>query len=253
MKTLLDELAAVGPYFAVAHGAQAPAEGFRPLTELYGDGSGSRDGSRDGSCDGSGSYAELAAFAADVGRRLGTDEARVAASTLQLGLASRLWSLALGAAALGGRVPDLAPDRLHWRRIRPSGSVELWLPHPRTLPGPPADALRETVLDANLRTLDAAARTRFGVSPHVLRGNAASALVGSLRVLLNAGRPSYPAAALTEALLAGPLAGSGTFVHEEGLGVAFARRSCCLYYRVPGGGGGTCSDCVLRIRTGPPA
>ncbi|MFI1618174.1 (2Fe-2S)-binding protein [Streptomyces lydicus] len=25
---------------------------------------------------------------------------------------------------------------------------------------------------------------------------------------------------------------------------AFARRSCCLYYRVPGGG--LCADCVLR-------
>lgn len=38
--------------------------------------------------------------------------------------------------------------------------------------------------------------------------------------------------------------GTGTFLHEEGLGVAFVRRSCCLYYQVPGGG--LCGDCVLR-------
>lgn len=56
------------------------------------------------------------------------------------------------------------------------------------------------------------------------------------------------AALLAAGLLAdgGPLEGTGTYLHEPGLGVAFLRRSCCLYYKVPGGG--LCGDCVLRTK-----
>jgi hypothetical protein len=45
-----------------------------------------------------------------------------------------------------------------------------------------------------------------------------------------------------------PLAGLGEVVAEPGhpTGVGFARRTCCLFYRVPGGG--TCGDCVLDAR-----
>lgn len=120
----------------------------------------------------------------------------------------------------------------------------------RARPGLPAEALGENVL-ANLAVLDEALRERFGVSPKVLRGNAASGLVGALRVLIDR-VPGGAAVELAGALLAdgGALAGTGTFIHEEGLGVAFVRRSCCLYYQVPGGG--LCGDCVLRAgrRTG---
>ncbi len=85
------------------------------------------------------------------------------------------------------------------------------------------------------------------MSPKVLRGNAASGLVGALRVLLDR-VPGGTAVALAAGLLAdgGALGGTGRFIHEEGLGVAFIRRSCCLYYKVPGGG--LCGDCVLRTR-----
>ncbi|MFD5027729.1 (2Fe-2S)-binding protein [Streptomyces sp. NPDC058373] len=84
--------------------------------------------------------------------------------------------------------------------------------------------------------------------PRVLRGNSASALVGALRVLTNqAPDTPHPSVPLVERLLATPpLAGSGAFLHEEGLGIAFTRRSCCLYYRVPAE---KCGDCVLRTRT----
>jgi ferric iron reductase protein FhuF len=62
----------------------------------------------------------------------------------------------------------------------------------------------------------------------VLAGNAASALVGTARVL----GWGWPLAerALARGWLAGALAGS-------------RRTTCCLYYRVPGGG--LCGDCVL--------
>lgn len=105
-------------------------------------------------------------------------------------------------------------------------------------------ALGQNVL-GHLAVLDAEVRARYGVSPKVLRGNAASGLVGALRVLIDR-VPGGPAVSLAAELLAegGALGGTGTFIHEEGLGVAFVRRSCCLYYKVPGGG--LCGDCVLR-------
>ncbi|MGW7435386.1 (2Fe-2S)-binding protein [Streptomyces sp. NPDC054849] len=220
MDDVLRRLAAVGPFFTVPYGKEPPGPGFRPLTELYGE--------------------HLEPYVAEVGRRIGSGPGRVAASTAQLGIASRLWSLGLGCAALAGRVPDLAAERVWWR-LPDTGSLQLWLPEPADLP--PA-MLGETVL-GNLDVLDAGLRERFGVSSKVLRGNAASGLVGALRVLIDR-VPGGVAVELTGALLAegGALAGTGTFLHEEGLGVAFVRRSCCLYYQVPGGG--LCGDCVLR-------
>ncbi|MFG2973059.1 (2Fe-2S)-binding protein [Streptomyces sp. NPDC048331] len=227
MDDVLRRLAAVGPFFTVPYGKEPPGPGFRPLTTLYGD--------------------RLGPYVAEVGRRIGTGPGRVAASTAQLGIASRLWSLGLGCAALAGRIPDLAADRVWWR-LPDAGSLQLWLPEPA--PGLPAEALGENVL-AHLAVLDEGLRERFGVSPKVLRGNAASGLVGALRVLIDR-VPGGAAVELAGALLAdgGALAGTGTFIHEEGLGVAFVRRSCCLYYQVPGGG--LCGDCVLRTgrRTG---
>lgn len=222
MDDVLRRLAAVGPFFRVPYGKEPPGPGFRPLTALYGE--------------------HLGPYVAEVGRRIGSGPGRVAASTAQFGIASRLWSLGLGCAALAGRVPDLSADRVWWR-LPDAGSLELWLPEPAGLP---AEALGESVL-GNLTELDARLRERYGVSPKVLRGNAASGLVGALRVLLDR-VPGGAAVELAGALLAegGALAGTGTFLHEEGLGVAFVRRSCCLYYQVPGGG--LCGDCVLRTR-----
>ncbi|MFJ3723163.1 (2Fe-2S)-binding protein [Streptomyces sp. NPDC090045] len=222
MDDVLRRLAAVGPFFTVPYGTEPPGPGFRPLTALYGE--------------------RLGPYVSEVGRRIGSGPGRVAASTAQLGIASRLWSLGLGCAGLAGRVPDLAADRVWWR-LPAAGSLELWLPEPADRP---AETLGETVL-GNLAVLDTGLRERFGVSPKVLRGNAASGLVGALRVLIDR-VPGGAAVALAGALLAegGALAGTGTFLHEEGLGVAFVRRSCCLYYQVPGGG--LCGDCVLRTR-----
>ncbi|MFD6133500.1 (2Fe-2S)-binding protein, partial [Streptomyces diastaticus] len=230
LDTLLTRLARVGPYFTADPVPRAdPSEGgFRPLAELYGDG--------------------IAGHVEETGRRMGTGPGRVAASTAQLGLASRLWSLALGCAALGSEVPDLGPGRLWWRRPS-AGPVELRLPAPRPLPGPLPEALHRAVAVGHLAPLAEAVGSRYAVSPQVLRGNAASALVGAVRVLLDqAPEAAGRAVPLVEHLLGRPpLAHTGTFVHEEGLGVAFVRRSCCLFYRVPAE---TCGDCVLRTRGG---
>ncbi|MFD9123825.1 (2Fe-2S)-binding protein [Kitasatospora sp. NPDC059571] len=230
-RPLLERAGRLGPYFAVRGGTGdgPPPDGFRPLRELYGHGA---DG-------------PLARRIADVGRLLGTDEPRVAASTVHLGLAARLWSVALGPAVLGGAVPDLDPDRVHWA-LPPQGPLDLWLPQPPApAAGPLADRLHRAVLAANLAPLADAVRAYAPVAPGLLAGNAASALVGTVRVLAaapgTAAEGVRTAAALVRDLLGRPpLRGAGGFTAAGG---RFRRTSCCLYYRVPGGG--VCGDCVF--------
>ncbi|MBT3166738.1 (2Fe-2S)-binding protein [Streptomyces sp. Vc74B-19] len=174
-----------------------------------------------------------------VGAALRAPEPRVAASVAHQGLAARLWSVALGCAALYGAVPDLDPEAMRWD---PEGSApdDLWLTEVRPLPGD-AETLAEVVLHGHLEPLAAALRTRHRLAPGLLRGNAASALAASARELSRHARPDVAsrAARLSRELLAHPLlTGSGTLT-----GTAFRRRSCCLYYRVPGGG--VCGDCCF--------
>lgn len=185
----------------------------------------------------------LASRVRKVAGALRAPEARVAASVAHQGLAARLWSVALGSAALCGAVPDLAPPLLHWD---PEGSApdDLWLTEVRPLPGD-APTLVDLVLRAHLEPLAEALRTRHRLAPGLLRGNAASALAGAARELDRWGRRhgrtdvAARAASLTRDILADPLlAGAGTLT-----GTAFRRRSCCLYYRVPGGG--VCGDCCF--------
>lgn len=170
-------------------------------------------------------------------------EARVAASVAQQGLAARLWSVALACAALTGRVPDLAPGLLRWD---PDAGApdDLWLAEVRSRPADTA-TLADAVLTAHLAPLTAAVHDRYGVATGLLWGNAASALAGAARELDRWARrhgrtdTAGRAGALTAGLLAHPLlAGTGTLT-----GTAFRRRSCCLYYRVPGAG--VCGDCCF--------
>ena len=178
-----------------------------------------------------------------VAHALRAPEPRIAASVAQQGLAARLWSVALGCAALYDRVPDLDPRLLRWD---PDAGApdDLWLTEVRPLPAAPA-TLADVVLRGHLEPLTAALRARYRVAKGLLWGNAASALAGAARQLDQWARANgrtdaaATARALTAELLAHPLlAGTGTLT-----GVAFRRRSCCLYYRVPGGG--VCGDCCF--------
>lgn len=223
----LARVSAIGPYFAVSCGPRSDAARFRPLTDLYRD------------------TAALADYVAAVGQRLGTGPDRVAASTLHIGTAARLWSIALATAALTGRVPDLAPERLRWRTPE-SGPIDLWLPEAPALTGGDVPAgLHETVLVRNLLPLGDALRRQFGLSARILPGNAASALIGAVRVL-DAHVPDAPHPPLPVAVaLLGrdPLASAGDLTLTP---FTYRRRSCCLYYRVDGRG--LCGDCVLHRR-----
>ncbi|MGI5379805.1 (2Fe-2S)-binding protein [Streptomyces sp. CA-251387] len=178
-----------------------------------------------------------------VAHALRAPEPRIAASVAQQGLAARLWSVTLGCAALHDRVPDLDPRLLHWD---PDAGApdDLWLTEVRPLPADPA-TLADAVLHGHLEPLTAALRVRYRVAEGLLWGNAASALAGAARQLDQWARANgrtdaaAKARALTAELLDHPLlAGTGTLT-----GAAFRRRSCCLYYRVPGGG--VCGDCCF--------
>ncbi|MEU0075878.1 (2Fe-2S)-binding protein [Streptomyces sp. NPDC006332] len=170
-------------------------------------------------------------------------EVRIGASVAHQGLAARLWSTALGCAALYERVPDLDPRLLHWD---PDGTApdDLWLTALRPLPAD-VETLTHIVLTAHLRPLTGLLHTRHRLAEGLLWGNAASALAGAARQLDGWARAhgrrdvGERARELTAGLLAHPLlAGTGTLT-----GTAFRRRSCCLYYRVPGGG--VCGDCCF--------
>ncbi|WP_030750570.1 (2Fe-2S)-binding protein [Streptomyces sp. NRRL S-31] len=248
------------------------------------DGSGSdgsdADGSGRGGCgtDGCGKGGAglrrdpLAARVAVVGDRLRVAEPRVAASLAHQGLAARLWSVALGCAVLYGELPDLDPRLLRWD-VAATAPDDLWLTVPRPLPanaanaataadpgsprnpvrnsGNPADAdtLADAVLLGHLEPLTAALRARYGVAAGLLRGNAGSALAATARELGRWARARGRAdvAARTRALTAGLFAHPLLRTTGVRTGTAFRRRSCCLYYRVPGGG--LCGDCCL---TRPP-
>jgi hypothetical protein len=221
----LADIAGLGPFFAVS---TDPAEEVDPLWRPF--------------PDGLGPLIEVTAA------RLRTDEVRVAASTAQLGLAARLWSPVLGCALVHGVVPSLAALR---HRAGAPGAVPLWLPEVTgrrvTDPGETAAAVYHSVVVEQVEGVNAMVRDRTGVAAGLLWGNTASAMIGALRVLAGA-RPDLlgPGRELAARLLTtGRLRGSGTLC---GRGLGFRRRSCCLYYRVSGGG--LCGDCCLDAAPG---
>ncbi|MFE7463191.1 (2Fe-2S)-binding protein [Streptomyces sp. NPDC057499] len=206
-----------------------PGGGHHPLARLY-----------------AGEQAPLTARVDAVAARLGTAERRVAASIAHLGLAARLWSVALGPAAATGRLPDLSPGALRWDP-RSSSPDDLWLDGTGSLPGT-ADRIRETVQYGHLVPLAEAVHRDGPLSDRLLWGNAGSALAGALRQLVSwAGSHRRPdvaarARALTAELFDHPDLRTTGAPHDA----AFRRRSCCLYYRTPTGG--LCGDCVFERR-----
>ncbi|WP_028814394.1 (2Fe-2S)-binding protein [Streptomyces flavidovirens] len=226
----LAEVAAVGGFFALRTGTP-DAGSHVPLARIY-----------------AGDTAPLTFRVDKVAARLGTPERRVAASIAHLGLAARLWSIALGPAALYGEFPDLPPDGLRWDADQ-SSPHDLWLSAPpRPLPAT-AERVREVVQYGHLVPLADALRGDGRISRPLLWGNAGSALAGAARELhawaRRNGRPEVGERALKLAaeLFRHPdLRSTGTLSADRD-GASFRRRSCCLYYRCPSGG--LCGDCVF--------
>ena len=229
---LLADVAPIGPFFAVATGAAPPGAGWVTLRALHRE------------------PAPLRARIADVRAALGTDQ-RVATSTAFQGLAAQVVA-PLYAAAVRGALPDSGDlaATLHWR---PVGAPWLWWPGTEgwvvACADPDAAALGG-VLTGLLGPLVAAVRAQVSISDRVLWGDVASA-VASARRLVVAARPEATerATAVAERLLdAAPLARTAALRAPEppDVGWTFWRRSCCLYYRVPGGA--VCGDCILLDR-----
>lgn len=215
----LAESQSYGGFFAIDVGGDA--DGWVPVGQCYDDG-----------------CADLIATTA-AGYR--TTDLRIAASMVQFSHASRLWSPVLACSAAHAVVPDLSGlQRLH-------SGTRLRLPTPNGRSVDNADALPDLlyrmVVEEQLDRL--AAGLQVKIAAGLLYGNAAAALVGAARALIDV-RPDLrqPVTALTRAVLRiRRLAGTG-----ELTGLLFRRRSCCLFYRVPGGS--YCDDCALGPRVG---
>ncbi|WP_440106298.1 (2Fe-2S)-binding protein [Streptosporangium sp. H16] len=224
------DVAAAGGYFGLDLGPVPREPGWRPLTDLLAD------------------PATVEARIADTAGRLGTAETRVAASILFQGLAARFWSPPLGAAVAHDLLVDLAPRHVHWRAVA-EGPLPLRAAHlegwevrdPARIAGP----LYRSVVTGLLEPLAETVRRVVPIAPGLLWGNAASALAGTL-LELGRRRPGLAAKAVAlgrELLDTGLLRGTGELAEPAPGHPAFARRSCCLFYRLPGGG--MCGDCVL--------
>jgi hypothetical protein len=220
-QAVLADVARLGPFFTIGTGPAVAGE--RPLAGVPADPGPLRD------------------RIAHVRRSLGSDD-RVAASLAFQGLAAQLVSAPYAAAVLHGAVPAVTPAEVFLRRaddggwaIRTSATALV------------EDAELAPALERLLEPLVAAVRVQVPVAERLLWGNAASAVAAAKRVLVLQ-RPVVAdrAAEVAEALLGtGPFAGAGELLppREPDRVWTFRRRSCCLYYRVPGGG--LCDDCVL--------
>ncbi len=221
---LLAELSSVSPYFEVGTGPVD--DGWRPVAQLY---------------------TGTALLGGIIGRlqaRMDAAEQQVAASTFFLGFAARLWSIGLGAVAGHRMLPDLAPEHLMFQET--DGQIRLHIQHPVVWQGGDLEPrLADLVLAGHLTPLGSALRRLGPISEKVLRGNAASALLGAARIFDRGATPG-PGWQLARRLcndkrLSGAIRFNG--VNDAD----YRRTSCCLYYRAPGGG--LCGDCVLTSRT----
>lgn len=209
ISTELAEVASYGGFFALTVGGDPT--GWHPVAASYADG-----------------FADLVDATT---ARYRTTELRVGASLVHLGHAARLWSPVLACVLSHGVLPDLTALQ------RADDDARLRLPEPTGEPiGPSPELLYRVVVREHMErfTTDLASGLRYG--------NIASALVGTSRMLLTA-RPDLrePITRLTTGLLGtGRLSGTGLVT---GADLGFRRNSCCLYYRIPGGG--KCGDCPL--------
>ncbi len=235
----------IGPFFAVVLSRNGP--GWVPLDDLVNDPRVLAERVE----------AARVVIARSAGQPPESVEPRVAASIVFLGIAARLISPPLATTALTGIVPRWASGRL-WMRPVTGG------PWPLAAEATTGDLVedldsaagRAEAIDRLLATvvgdvihpvLDAVG-DQFRVSGKILAGNVASGLAGAVG-LLAAARPdrAHLAYGLAEGLLgSGLLRHAGVFVRSTRASErrpTFVRRSCCLFYRVPGAG--TCGDCVL--------
>ncbi|CAM3204406.1 (2Fe-2S)-binding protein [Stackebrandtia soli] len=166
-------------------------------------------------------------------------EPRVAASLVYQGFASRLLSPQLGCVAADACAPAVTAENLLWRIPADEMLRLAWVNGPGIAGGRPA-VLRHVIAAAFREHLDPLANaltSRHRLAAGLLRGNAAAAIVSGLRL-------AAPLSGMEWRVLADVALGTPELADTgEWASTGFRRRSCCLYYRVPGGG--LCGDCPL--------
>lgn len=215
----LAEISTYKGFFALTVGGDA--EGWHPVRQSYADG-----------------FADLIDVTIN---RYHTTDARIGASLVHLGHATRLWSPVLACALVHGVIPDFKDLQ------RADDGAQLRMPEPTGAPVDKfsASLLYRVVVQQHMQPF--AAGLRVKLAPTLLAGNVASALVGASRALLVA-RPDLRGqiVEITNTLLdTGVLSGSGVITGSH---LGFRRGSCCLFYRIPGRS--VCGDCVFRRTPG---
>ncbi len=219
---LFAELADISPYFAVGTGPVD--DGWRPLQQLYTD------------------TALLGGIIGRVQARMEGTEQRVAASTFFLGFAARLWSIGLGALAGHRLLVDLDAEYLLFREA--GGQIQLHIEHPLAWQGDDLEPmLADMVLESHLAPLSTALHRLGPISDKLLRGNAASALLGAARVF-DRRASAGPGWQVARRLCVDQRLSAAIHFNEAG----YRRTSCCLFYRAPRAG--LCGDCVLTSMPG---
>ncbi|WP_447688992.1 (2Fe-2S)-binding protein [Mycolicibacterium sp. A43C] len=227
---IIAQLSCLGGYFALPRSASTAQQAFVPYARLA-----------DPDVVARFVAATRAATARAQGIAIDTIPASVAASSFQLGVAARLLSPMIAAALCHNAVPMLTSSALSFAadghspvftvgdvEIRPTGNVET-----------AAGAVSELLTDL-FDPLNRELRNSMRLSEKICRGNLISAANGAVTVLaMSLPDIERDGRALIRALSSmQPLA--DTAHHTRG---RFTRRSCCLFYKVPGAG--LCGDCVL--------
>jgi iron complex transport system ATP-binding protein len=216
----LADIGEINEYFAIGTGPEGT--GRLPVHQLYTDST------------------LLEGVVERVRTRIGATERRVAVSTFFLGFAARLWSVGIGAVIGHRLLPDLGTRELSFGET--GGHVTLHIAHPTGWQGDDLEPmLADLVLDEHLTPL-ANALTRLGpISPKLLRGNAASALLGAANQYDRHRPASSPDSArrLADRLCVDQRLSGAIRFGDAG----YRRASCCLYYRTRNSG--LCGDCVF--------
>ena len=229
--TLLSATATLGGYFAI--GAQGADEGSHLATLMH--------------------AATLTTFidrtrsaiAASTASDASRIPRRLAASSFQLNVVSRLISPVIGATVLGAAVPLFTPESVRWLATE-GHSPQFQTVNVECVSAPTPIRAAELISDSLLTTvvgpLNEALKTSASLSDRVSWGNTISAANGAVTVMAMSRPDLEPSGrALVRALLdVGPLRDTGDVD-----GGRFVRRSCCLFYQAPSGG--LCGDCVLTV------
>ncbi|MGX7680117.1 (2Fe-2S)-binding protein [Jatrophihabitans sp. DSM 45814] len=183
---------------------------------------------------------------------------RVIASIVFLGLSARLFAPSYGCLLLTGVSPSLTIDDVSWQAVD-GGAMPLLVSSSsgirddRSAPQQPSKTVRDHLLAHTISNLIEPILTTFSrefrLSKIILWGNVASGVSGAARASMLIDPKPGPedrraAAALAAGLLeTEPLANAADVPDIDDENWQPRRRSCCLFYRVPGAG--TCGDCVL--------